>query len=385
MTSINKNKTKAGIFILSVILQVGNCLSLVLAGVAKDHPEASMTSVQLVFTLMSLVGIPSMLIAGKMASVTTKKKLALFAGVFVLCGGSIGAFMSESLGLLYCASALIGFGASMLTPIASALVAENFQGEERAAMMGLQSLLINGGAILLNLLAGFLGRNSWRNTYMIYFMIIPVMIGISILLPKGIVEKTQKGEKAKVLTPGLLILMLQVFLFGLGYMTFMTTISIYTASLGFQNASLFTSTCSLGCILTGLLLPKLLKALGKFSFPVSMLFGSLGLLIISQSSSKGMLIAGSLILGLGFGFIIPAGFTMIPERVSPAAVTMAMSLYVASFTSSSFVCPYITGFGAGLLGGAVLARFLTASVIVAVDCVIAVLVRNKRFTSQAGK
>ncbi len=384
MASINKNRTRAGIIILSAILQVGNCISLVLAGVAKDHPEASMSSVQLVFTFMSLVGIPSMIIAGKMASVTTKKRLTQFACISVLCGGLTGCFLSKSLGMLYLASALIGFGASMLTPLASALVAENYQGEERAAMMGFQSLLINGGAIALNLLAGFLGRTIWRNTYMVYFLVIPVLIGITVLLPEGIVEKAEKGEKVKVLTPGLLILMLQVFLFGLGYMTFMTTISIYTSSLGFQNASIFTSTCSFGCVLAGLMLPRLVKILKKYGFAAAMAFGSAGLFIISQSTTTVMLMAGSLILGLGFGFIIPAGFNMIPERVSPAAVTMAMSLYVASFTGSSFVCPYVTGFGAGLLGGSVSARFLTASIIVAIDCAVALIAASRDRSGNRG-
>ncbi|MBQ6221672.1 MAG: MFS transporter [Solobacterium sp.] len=377
---MNINKTKAGLFIFSVILQIANCLSLVLAGVAKEHPEASMASVQMVFSLMSLVGIPSMVFAGRMARVTTKKNLALFAGVFVACGGFIGAFLSKSMGMLYLASALIGFGASMLTPIASSLVAENFQGEERAAMMGIQALLINGGAIGLNLLAGFMGRNNWRHTYMIYFLIIPVMIAILFLLPKGIVERTEKGEKVKVLTPGLLILMLQAFLFGLGYMTFMTTISIYSSFLGFRNAGIFTSTCSLGCIITGLALPKVLKYLGNMSFPATMAMGAVGLFIISQNSTKPMLMIGSLILGLGFGFLIPAGFTMIPERVSPAAITMAMSLYMISFTGSSIVCPYVSSFGAQFLGGTVSARFLTAAIIVFTDLVIAFLLRNTGHT-----
>ncbi|MBR0130248.1 MAG: MFS transporter [Firmicutes bacterium] len=356
---------------------MGNCLSLVLAGVAKDHPEASMASVQLVFTLMSLVGIPSMLIAGKMASVVTKKRLLLFAGVFVLCGSLIGCFLSKSLGLLYLASAMIGFGASMLTPTSSALIAEYFDGEERAFMMGIQSLFINGGAIGLNLFAGLLGRSSWRGTYRVYFLIVPVMIAVMLLLPKGIVEKAEKGEKVRVLTPGLMTLMLQVFLFGLGYMTFMTTISIYADSLGFSNASLFTSTCSLGCVLTGLMLPKLMKLFGNFGFPMSMILGAAGLLIISQSSTKTMLMAGSLILGLGFGFVIPSGFTKIPERVSPGAITMAMSLYVASFTGSSFVSPYVTGNMAKLMGSAISSRFLAAAIIIAIDCALSILLLRK--------
>ena len=374
-----KTRAKIGIFIISIMLQSSSALSLAISGISQSFPNVPVESIQLVFTLTSLMALLGTLVAGKLAGVTTKKILIIFFSLLSFAGAMVGFFFPDSLEMLYASSVVIGLSVGILAPIATALIAELFQGGERASVNGLQSLFINGGAMMLNMLGGVLVSIAWHDVYLIYGLMVIVAIASVVLLPKGVVEKSPEGEKAKVLTPFFASMLLQSLLLGIAWMTLMANASYSVMQLGLDpgSAGILTAAQFAGGIVVGLLLRPIMQMTRKWCFVVANAVAAIALWILFFASNLPMLILGSLILGAGFGFFMPAGYTIIPSKAHPATITTSLSLFLGLFTVGGFINPYIITAGAQLLGSDLSFRFMLAAIVQTANIAVSLVAMKK--------
>lgn len=375
-----KTKTKIAIFTLSLILSTPNTLALAISGIAGAFPDASVSAVQMVYTLITLIGIPSALIIGKLSQYFTKKTLVIFTSLLRLAGAMIAYFMSGSMTMLLLSSVIIGFANGMVIPLTSALIVAHFKDTECEAVIGVQALFVNGGSIILNIIAGMLAARIWSDTYLLFLATIPVVIILALLLPSDSLEKPVQGEQGKVFTPYLFAIMIQGFLFAVGWMTFMANTSLYVISMGIGNeaqAGVLTTALMVGATVIGLLLPKVLKLTGEYCYAFSSAAGALGLLIFAFSSNFIMLIIASLIVGFGFGVFVPAAMAQLPNRINPAAGTMIIGFFSTAFNLGGFINPLIITNGAALINDSVSTRFLLGAILLAVNLIIGVAVAKK--------
>ena len=377
-------KTKIAIFIMSLFLQAMNTIALALSGIAQAFPEASVASVQMVLTLATLVSIAGNVLCGKLAAVTTKKKMVIIFSLLLIVGALFSNLAANSIAALYAGSAIIGLSAGLLIPVTTALIAEHFEGTERAAVIGQQTLFVSVGAILLNMVAGILAVSNWRNVYFVFLSSIVVIVVALFMLPKGVVEKAddsaeavgkpKAGYSAFVILP-----FVQAFLFGIGWTTFMTNITMYVDELGMDPgmSTIFTMAQSAAGAVIGLCLSFVMRKSGKYCFVLALALGAAGLWLMSAAGSVPLLLVATLFLGMGFGLFMPSGYTLIPSVVNPAAITMSMSLFLASFQVGAFVNPYIVTVAAGLLSETVSARFLVAAVVITADVLLSLFCTRK--------
>lgn len=375
----SKLKTKAGIFIFSLITQSMNCMSLMLSGIAAEFTSASTTSIQLIFTMITLASVAGTILAGKLACITTKKKSVLMFMMLMVAGGVFGRLFGNSIGMLYIASIIIGLANGVLIPMGSSLIAEYFEGKERASVVGLQSLFVSGGAIILNMLAGMLAAAYWKNTYLVLLAAIPVMILVWILLPEGMIEKAENGEKVPVFNKFLVVMILHALVFGICWMTFYTNNTYYVFELGLGNetqAGYVTMIFSLGSVLMGLVLGKVMHLTGKYCFAAGLMVSALGFCCFAIASNLPMLFIGALLQGAGFGLFMPSGYTLIPNNMHPAAITMGISLFTAAMSLGGFINPYIITTIASAVSETVACRFGTAAVIQTANALICIITTN---------
>lgn len=374
-----KAKIKAVIFLISIMLQSMNSVALVLSGVAKEFTDASTTSVQLVYTLIFLMSVVGMLITGKLASLMTKKKIVIIFSILLMVGGILGYFMSMNIPLLYISSIFIGIGNGVLLPIASSLIAEYFQGGERASVNGLQSLFIGGGGMLFNIFGGILAAQNWRSLYLLYIIALPIILSTLFLLPEGRIETREEGVKVKIFTPYIILLSLQSLIFGIAWMTLFSNITYYVFDLGIGNesqASFITIAYSIGSVVMGLMLRFIMKWTGKYCFVTAFAISTIGLWLLCFANSLLLLILCGVLLGFAFGLFMPSGYTLIPNNVHPAAITMSIAFFTACFSLGGFLNPYIVTLSAGTFSNEISARFLVAAIIMTIDllfCLISTL------------
>lgn len=374
-----KGRIKTAILFVALTIQAMNSIALILSSVARLYTEAGPTRIQLVFTLLTVASVAGVLLSGKLASAMTKKTIILTASALLVVGAFVGWFLTDSLGMIYLASVIIGLGNGMLRPLASALVTEHFTGDERTSMVGVQAVFTNIGGTLFNLIGGILAGAYWKRIYLLFLVFLPVAVVVQVCLPRGTAEKASSGDKPKLSTfsYGLGILAL---LFGLCWMTFMTNISSLVEFHGLGNAKqagYVTTVYSVGAIVINLLLKKLIKGVGKHCLTLAFLLMAISCWIYSYAETMPLLLIAGLALGLGFGIFLSVSVAIIPFNVHPATITMSISLATAGVSLGGFFTPYVITNIAGAFGGLVTTRFLVAAIFSTVLTVIVAVITAK--------
>ena len=374
---MSKSQIKAmvAIFVASLLCQSVNAISLIMQGVVQEYPGTATTTAQLIISVANLLGIVSMLIVGKAVCFTAKKNVLLVFMGLLAAGALVGYFATRDLAMVFVACGIVGFAAGGLIPLGSALISEHFDGAVRATVMGMQSIFVNGGGMLIQLAGGFLAAIYWKNLFLVYLASIVIAVVVALLLPKGSIEAPAgKGEKVKLFTPFLGTMMLQGFIVGLAMMAFMANITFYVFDLGVgdeSSAGLITMAFSGGAVLFGVLIAKIMKLLGRNVFGVALAFSAVALWMFALTSDFTLFVVAGVLAGAGFTMHNTPYYTLAPANCNPAAMTMTISLYTIAMQGGMIVCPIVLTPLAGILGGSLSASFMVGAAITSVGAVIA--------------
>ncbi len=94
--------------------------------------------------------------------------------------------------------AILGLSIGLISPTFNTLIAENFQGNERSRMNGLQTSINGiGGAIFLSI-GGFIASLGWRDVFLTYLYAVVLFIMVLVFLPKFPPAQANQGAKAAV-------------------------------------------------------------------------------------------------------------------------------------------------------------------------------------------
>lgn len=379
---MSKTQVKAmiAIFAASLLSQSINTMSLLINGVMAAYPGTGVTQAQLIISVANLIALVGMLIVGKMANFMTKKSILLIFLCVMAIGGLMGYFCTPNLTMLYVACGVFGLGNGALFPLTSGLIAEHFEGGQRATVMGSQSIFVNGGGVLLNLAGGFVAAMFWKGVFLIYLASLVIAVIVLVLLPKGEVERAPENadegpaEKPKVFTKFVAVLMFQGLFIGMCFMTFMSNVTLDIVELGIGNeaqAGIVTMITSLGAVIGGVLIAFIMRACKRYIFAAAMTIGALALWVSAFAGSLPVLIVGAFLLGVAFTMHNTSYYTLAPSNASPATTTMTMSLYTVAMQAGTIICPIvITPLATALLGPAVSNAFVLGAAITTVVAVI---------------
>lgn len=111
-------------------------------------------------------------------------------------GGIIPAFFGDMTFILIC-RAIFGIGYGMVFPLASSLIADLFEGQERDSLMGLKSAVGAVAGVVFQMVGAYLTIISWRHTFFSFLLIIPIFLMIVCKLPEP--EKRRHRNRLTVL------------------------------------------------------------------------------------------------------------------------------------------------------------------------------------------
>ena len=359
------NKIKIAIMAASSIMLVTLAASPILAEVARAFPDAPTSKIQMLVVLPGLIAVPFSLLAGRIATLIPKKTIVLFAMMVMMLGGLIPFPFHGSLTPLLIASAVIGVGLGFIIPISSALISDTFEGQQRGALMGLQSAVINAGGMITVILAGLLARIYWLYAYLVFLLILPAIIVVAVLLPEGVVVKQPGGSGFK-LNHTLVYLSLVAFTFGLLYTTYSTNVAMYLDSTHLGDATsagIATSLLTGAGIAAGLLFGRIFRVFKSFTLPAAIGLTAAGLFLTFMGSSLPVVLAGGFLSGYGFSTVMPFGVFQATQAVPPAASAFAIAIFTASVSTGGFASPIVVNGLASLSGNSSeKTRFLMAAV-----------------------
>ena len=152
-------------------------LNIALPSIA-DGLHASMVSLQ--WTLISYTVALTALVPffGRVSDVLGRKRLFI-SGLLIFTAGSLLAALAHSVGWLITARIVQAVGGALITTNTLAIITDTFPAGKRGVAMGIQSILISGGAAIGPTLGGFLVTHfGWEA---VFFVNLPVGLLAAVL------------------------------------------------------------------------------------------------------------------------------------------------------------------------------------------------------------
>ncbi|NCB74348.1 MAG: MFS transporter [Clostridia bacterium] len=372
---MNNKMLKASILSLSVFLSSAMSVSAALADIAKAFPDVSSSNIQMIISLPSLLIIPFSLIAGVLSNKLGKKMLVMVGLILLSLGGVAPAF-TNSFASIMISRSIFGIGVGLITPFATGLIADFFDGPERAGMMGLQAATNSLGSSVLTFAAGLLCVLNWHNAFFVYALGAIVAILVLFKLPEPAKIQTSPTEKSAPNKPVFLIAV-GMFLYMLFLFSFYSNIAflIEKNSLGNPATSgMVITAMTLGGLLVSLFFGKLLPLLKRYLIAAAMCVTAIGFMLLSMAQSIALVYVGAVFIGFGTGFVLPYCMLNITFKAPKAAVPLSIAIGLSFINIGSFASPFLFKLIGTLSGNTTVKfSFLVTAVFFAVALVIAIL------------
>jgi predicted MFS family arabinose efflux permease len=334
---------KISILSISVLtLMTGTAISPALGEISVAFPSVSPTWIRLIVTIPAVMIVICSILCASLSKFISKRTLVLCGvGLYIVAG--VGSAAAPSFRLLFVSRLILGMAAGVFVPLANALILDFFDGPESGHMMGLAAMCNNLGGMIGPFCAGLLATFSWRHTFLIYLMGVPVFFLCLRGLrepPREEIDRSGKGRlPAEVLVLGGLTVL---------YMIAFTTVPV--------NLSLFVtgeklgSTGSVGAILAvfslfgmleGAFLPQLMRLLKSALIPLALALMSVGFALLYISRDMGMILVSVIVFGAGSGSIIPYLFLTASRKAPRESSTLAMSVISGCVYLGQFLMPFV--------------------------------------------
>ncbi|TPF92572.1 hypothetical protein BW14_08515 [Bifidobacterium sp. UTBIF-68] len=145
---MNALKTRIGILSLSSITLSGIFIVPIIGMVAQAFPDSSLSGVQMIISASTLTALVGAWLTGKLASVLSRKTVALIGAGGILLFGMLPYFIHSGLAAVIAFSALMGVCLGFINNILPTLISVHYEGEQRQSVMGQQVAVASIGAMV---------------------------------------------------------------------------------------------------------------------------------------------------------------------------------------------------------------------------------------------
>lgn len=342
----NKKNNMFAFMTVMAIFSMGQIAGSIDAAIASigEHfglSEAATMYVSSVSAIASVIfGIVVGIIAGKKVRYKT---VALFAGVCVLVGGLVP-FVITNYAVLLVFRAIYGIGFGGMMSLQNTFTNLTLSKEKQATALGLGMFVGYGTNCILQFIGGPLADIKWNYVFLnTLLLIIPFVILLVCCpdIPNNISVAEKNGEKNKGSYPPIVfaicVMMALVGLFVAPLLigcSFLSTAINPSATIAGVVAVCF----SIGCMVGGLVYPKLSKVFGRYCFTCFLVIGAIGLIGSALANNIPLLCITIFLGGVGFSTTQAGAMMVTGASVSKSSVAMASSLIMACFNLGMFLC-----------------------------------------------
>lgn len=332
----------------------GLAVSPILGKLSVVFPRASELDIQMLTSLPSLLAVPFILLAGKMAE-KTSELLLLRTGLWIFLLSGILYLLSEQMWQLVAVSALLGIGSGLIVPLSTGLVSRYFVGTYRTRQFGYSSSVTNLTLVLATALTGYLADISWRLPFVVY-LFPAVSLALSVFLRDG----TDSGG-ASVRNPqaatgpssgfgryGMDVRRLLGVMGFYGFVTYLVLVITFNLpflmeeyGLDSERVGILISLFFLAIMAPGLVLGRIVRWQKRYTKLCSLAEIALGLALVVLSGSEAVMAAGVVLAGWGYGVIQPLVYDRASRLAVPRKATMALALVMVMNYVAILLCPFV--------------------------------------------
>ncbi|MDE6716734.1 MAG: MFS transporter, partial [Muribaculaceae bacterium] len=312
----------------------GLAISPIMGDLTKIFPGTSALETQMLEVGPNFAAIPFVFLGGWIGTKFNNNKLTFWTCLFFGVMGVLFFFV-KSMIMLIVLSFLIGIAAGILSPLASAFIADMFDGEKRSAQYGYTSATLNLVLMGCVIATGYLAKINWRLPFLIYLLpFVPLFFAKG--FGKYITNPTalRKNDAAKKNVPKVHYkfskeVNVKVLVRYCAFYFFITlviaAISLYIPFL-FKDSSIagdLTSVLFFGIMASGYTLNWCLRVLKNWVAVVVIIAITVGfLLIVAAPTSIWLVGLGILIATYFYGIAQPAYYNKLSQASSRIALTL---------------------------------------------------------------
>jgi hypothetical protein len=352
--------TLIGIWSVSALTSLpGLAVSPILGELSTIFPHATELDIQMLTSLPSLLIIPFVLLAGKLAEKRDFIRL-LRVGLWLFAASGVLYLFSSRMWQLMAVSALLGIGAGLIIPLSTGLISRYFTGEYRVRQFGYSSAITNMTLVVATAVTGYLAEVHWRLPFAVYLLPL-ISLVLSAYLKKDASSVTIK-QAAAIIPPiqstpvisgkyGIHIRHLVQLMLFYGLVTYVVLAVTFNLPFLMEahhfssgNSGLMISLFFLAIMAPGFMLDSLVKLLGNKTKFYSLLAIAIGLLLIWISPTEWLIVPGCILVGLGYGIIQPLIYDKTVDTAIPQKTTLALAFVMVMNYLAILLSPFITDF-----------------------------------------
>lgn len=352
--------TLIGIWSVSALTSLpGLAVSPILGELSTIFPHATELDIQMLTSLPSLLIIPFVLLAGKLAEKRDFIRL-LRVGLWLFAASGVLYLFSSRMWQLMAVSALLGIGAGLIIPLSTGLISRYFTGEYRVRQFGYSSAITNMTLVVATAVTGYLAEVHWRLPFAVYLLPL-ISLVLSAYLKKDVASVTIK-QAAAIIPPiqstpvisgkyGIHIRHLVQLMLFYGLVTYVVLAVTFNLPFLMEahhfssgNSGLMISLFFLAIMAPGFMLDSLVKLLRNKTKLYSLLAIAIGLLLIWISPTEWLIVPGCILVGLGYGIIQPLIYDKTVDTAIPQKTTLALAFVMVMNYLAILLSPFITDF-----------------------------------------
>ena len=372
---MNALKTRIGILSLSSITLSGIFIVPIIGMVAQAFPDSSLSGVQMIISASTLTALVGAWLTGKLASVLSRKTVALIGAGGILLFGMLPYFIHSSLAAVIAFSALMGVCLGFINNILPTLISVHYEGEQRQSVMGQQVAVASIGAMVFMSLAGKLATAQWYHAYLVYLFAAVVLIVCAFTIPAENGENEEKGKLhgsgpevsiREAMNGKLWFLVIAGFFFLLANNAYSNNLSLLVEQRGLGDAGtagLVSTIGQLGGLLAGLCVGLLVKFVRNHLIMVGFLVEGLALLLLGFAANLPLLIIGSFLAGAGLSLYYAQAPFLVTMIEKPYLIPMGIAAMTTANALGGFASPVTVNLINGLFGSSAAGAMFIGAVI----------------------
>lgn len=323
----------------------GLAITPIMSDLTKIFPGTSQLESQMLEIGPNIAAIPFVFLGGWIGTKFNNNKLTTWTCLLYGICGALFFFVPNMLTLIIL-SFLIGIAAGILSPLASAFIADMFGGEKRTKQYGYTSATLNLVLMGCVIATGYLAKISWRLPFMIYLLpLVPLLFAKKFgkYIPTPAPATGQKKVKYKFSEQVDVWMLTRYCLYYFFITLVIASISMYVP-FRFTNSSTagdLTSVLFFGIMASGYTLNWCVKVLRGHVAVIVMLFTVIGFAVISIFHNPVLVGIGILIATYFYGIAQPYYYDRLSVASSRIALTLTLAIFASMDSIGNVVAPFI--------------------------------------------
>ncbi len=299
-------------------------------------------NVNLLATVPTLFIVIGTFISGFLVGKVKYRTMAIVGSMLFIIGGCAPYFF-DNFWLTVGCRAIFGLGNGFIIPVGTALAVGLYEGQKQAQMVGLGTLFLNAGAIILQTLGGVLAGMNYSLVFLGHLFGIITLI-MAMFLPEPENMPVDAAEKEKIRYPkGVIVAGLLMFIFCVIDFAVMMNVSFLFAERNAGGPEMSAMALNfytiMGCV-AGLIYSMIFKHAPRWTLPLAYLFTAIGPALIYFSDTFLPMTIGLGCTGFGFAIMMPVFMTWVGLEAKPSQVAACTAFVMAMLNLGNFASTF---------------------------------------------